>query len=49
MNAALLDDGENGSDEVLVGPHPARDTVHDDAEFNGHFVLFDVTGCITIL
>src|SRR6201999_2536559 len=29
---ALLADGEDGTDEMLVHPHPAGDPVHDDAD-----------------
>jgi hypothetical protein len=30
-DAALLDDGVDGADEVLVGAHASGDAVHDDA------------------
>ena len=32
-DAALVADGEDRPDEVLTVAHPARDTVHDDADF----------------
>src|SRR5690606_33515374 len=31
-NAALVDDGANGSLEVLVGPHPTGHPIHDDSD-----------------
>src|SRR6185369_17385661 len=31
-DATLRTDRENGADQVLVGPHPAGDPVHDDSE-----------------
>ncbi len=31
LDATLFHDGEDGSDQVLVGAHASRDAVHDDA------------------
>jgi hypothetical protein len=31
-DATLRTDRENGADQVLIGPHPAGDPIHDDSE-----------------
>ena len=38
LDAALLADGEDGADEVLIGAHASGDAVHDDADFFSHSV-----------
>jgi hypothetical protein len=38
LHAALIDDGLDRADEVLVGAHASRDAVHDDANAMGFHV-----------
>ncbi len=40
LHAALLPDGENGADEVLVRAHASRDAVHDNADTVGLHAVF---------
>ena len=44
FEAALFDDGEQGTDVVLIGAHPACDAVQDDADLVGfHDLRFAIS------
>jgi hypothetical protein len=37
----LFDDLDDGTHQVLIGAHPARDAVHDNAYCMNHFLIMN--------